>query len=179
MKTVSIELFASCLALPEMIDVTAILPTETGVCVHICCQTKLAVCPFCQHSSERVHGTYQRTVADVPCGGRRVLLRLRVRKFVCAASECPCQIFTERLSDFVKSYARMTNRLIAALQAVGLVAGGEMGTRLAGKIGVTTTPPTVLRHVMKLPIDLHPTVRVLGIDDFGATRSSMSSCKDS
>jgi transposase len=60
----------------------------------------------------------------------------------------------------------MTTRLLALVQTVGLVAGGEMGTRLADRIGVGTTPPTLLRHVMKLPIDAHPIVRVLGVDDW-------------
>lgn len=169
METVTIEVFSSCLALPEIFAVVAIFPTETCVRVHLACRTTSALCPLCQRPSERVHGTYSRTIADVPCGGQRVVLCLLARKFVCATASCPRQIFTERLSDFVQSYARMTNRLKAALQSVGLAAGGEMGTRLAGKIGMTTTPTTMLRQVMKLPLDACPKVRVLGIDDFGAT----------
>lgn len=166
MKTVDIEIFSSCLGLPDLMVVTALFPTENALYVHLSYQTKCAVCPFCQAPSERVHGRYSRTVADVPCGGRRVVLCLTVRKFVCATTSCLHQMFTERHPDFLQSYARMTNRLRAALQAVGLAAGGEMGTRLADAIGVTTTPSTVLRHIMKLPNNDHPHVRVLGVDDF-------------
>lgn len=55
---------------------------------------------------------------------------------------------------------------MAALQAVGLATGGELGTRLSEKLGMSTTPPTLLRHVMALPLPPRPMVRVLGIDDF-------------
>jgi|SRR5215472_731079 len=46
-----------------------------------------AACPLCQQLSERVHEHYGRTVADLPCAGRRVILALTVRKFVCST---PC-----------------------------------------------------------------------------------------
>ncbi len=69
---------------------------------------------------ERVHGYYGRTVADLPCAGRRVVLALTVSKFVCTTPTCSRQIFTERLPDLVQSYARMTNRLREALIALGL-----------------------------------------------------------
>jgi hypothetical protein len=56
---------------------------------------------------------------DVPCGGRKVTLAFTVRKFVCGTPQCPRQIFTERISEFVQSYARMTNRLSEAIQTLG------------------------------------------------------------
>src|SRR5581483_1445760 len=139
-----------CLAFPGDVVITAILPTPTQLVVHLSRQAATATCPLCHHCSERIHSRYGRTVADVPCGGRRVILRLSVRKCVCTVASCSRQIFTERLPDFVESYARMTNRLVAALQAMGVATGGEMGARLADKMGISTTPQTVLGQVMKL-----------------------------
>ena len=166
MSSVDLEVLSSCLAFPGDFVITTLLPTPTHLVVHLSRQAATAACPLCHQLSERVHSRYGRTVADVPCGGRRVILRLSVRKFVCTIASCSRQIFTERLPDFVESYARMTNRLVAALQAIGLATGGEMGARLVDKMGIATTPQTVLCQVMKLPIDPHPTVRVLGLDDF-------------
>jgi transposase len=123
-------------------------------------------CPQCHQPSTRIHGRYQRTVADLPCAGRTVILALTLRKFVCTAPDCPRRIFTERLPGLVQSYARMTSKLIALVQAFGLVAGGQMGTRLADRSGIATTPSTLLRHLMQLPPPVTRAVRVLGVDDW-------------
>src|SRR5205085_7445966 len=122
-------------------------------------------CPGCQQPSARIHSRYQRLVADLPCAGRNVLLVLTVRKFVCGTPGCPRKIFTERLPGLVESYARMTGRLIALLQAIGLVAGGQKGTRLADRSGIAITPSTLLRRLMQLPPLMARVVRVLGVDD--------------
>jgi hypothetical protein len=99
------------LSLPDSIFISSVRATTTELVVHIACQRSCAACPVCQQISERIHGTSVRTVADLPSAGRRVILRLSVRKFVCSVPSCLRQIFTERLPDLVQSYARMTNRL--------------------------------------------------------------------
>jgi transposase len=166
MESVDRGLLSSCLALPECLVLTSLHPTATSLIVSVSCQHLTAACPVCQQPSERVHSSYQRTVADVPCGGRRVLLQLRVRKFVCPTHTCPQQIFTERLPDLVDPYARMTKRLQALVQALGLAAGGEQGSRLAQRCGIGTSPSSVLRHLMRLEARPLPPVRVLGVDDW-------------
>src|SRR5262249_14246655 len=113
------------LPLPVGIVLESVYWTPTVVEVQIACQHHSATCPRCEQPSERVQGHYTRTVADLPCVGRRVLLRFVVRKFVCPTRDCPQQIFTERRPEFVQSYARMTNRLRDALVALGMTTGGE------------------------------------------------------
>jgi transposase len=105
-------------------------------------------------------------VADVPCGGRRVTLALTVRKFVCGTPDCPRNIFTERLPDLVQSYARMTNRLSEALQTLGFATCGEVGERLAPKLGMQVSGPTVLRRMRARSCPAPSGVRNLGIDDW-------------
>src|SRR5260370_1204171 len=78
----------------------------------------------------------------------------------------PTRIFTERLPGLVQSYARMTARLIALVQALGLGAGGQLGTRLADRSAIATTPSALLRHLMQLPPPVARAVRVLGVDDW-------------
>jgi hypothetical protein len=95
-----------------------------------------------------------------------VILTLTLRKFVCGTPTCWRKIFTERLPGLVESYARMSGRLIALMQVMGLVAGGQKGTRLADRSGIATTPSTLLRHLMQLPAPLTRAVRVIGVDDF-------------
>src|SRR6266480_817801 len=159
-------LLSSILHLPAGITITSVHPSVTELVVCVACHAPSMLCPECHQLSARVHGSYQRTVADLPCAGRHVLLMLTVRKFVCSTPTCPRKIFTERLPGLVESYGRMTRRLIALLQALGLGAGGQMGTRQADRSGIATTPSTLLRHLMQLPAPRTRAVRVLGVDDF-------------
>ncbi len=159
-------LLASILHLPAGITITSIHPSTTELVIRVACQALSMPCPECHQPSTRIHGNYERTVADLPCAGRNVLLLLTVRKFVCTTPTCPHKIFTERLPGLVSSYGRMTLRLIVLVQSLGLVAGGQMGTRQADRTGITTTPSTLLRHLMRLPAPVTRAVRVLGVDDF-------------
>jgi transposase len=157
---------ASLFLLPENITVEAISPTKSCLTLQISCTLKSAFCPLCLQSSERIHGKYRRTVADVPCGGRLVTLALTVRKFVCSTKACPRRIFTERLPDLVQSYARMTNRLSEVLQTLGFATSGELGERLVPKLGMHVSGPTLLRrmraHVYTSPVS----VSIVGLDDW-------------
>jgi len=159
-------LLSSLFHLPAGIAITSVHPSASELVIGVACQAVSMPCPECHQSSVRIHGHYQRTVADLPCAGRNVILALTVRKFVCSTPSCPRRIFTERLPGLVESYGRMTPRLIALVQAFGLAAGGQMGTRQADRTGIATTPSTLLRHLMQLPAPLTRAVRVLGVDDF-------------
>jgi transposase len=154
------------LPLPEGIVLQSVHPTQTTVVVQVACLYHSAACPRCEQPSERVHGHYTRTVADLPCGGRRVLLRFVIRKFVCSTPDCPQQIFTERRPELVQSYARMTNRLHEALVALGMTAGGESGEWLAPKLGMHVSAPTLLRHLRQVVLPPPPPVQFLGLDDW-------------
>src|SRR2546429_9967061 len=76
----------------------------------------------------------------------------------------------ERLPAFVLPWARLTVRLCEALQSLGLATCGELGTRLAERLAIQTSPTTILRRIMVLPTAAREQVSELGIDDFGATR---------
>jgi hypothetical protein len=166
MGSVNTELLSSLFLLPETIAIEAVYPTKTHVTIQVVCVLKSAACPLCQHSSERIAGSYGRTVADVPCGGRKVTLALTVRKFICGTPECPRKIFTERLPDLVQPYARMTNRLSEVLQTLGFATCGELGERLAPKLGMGASGPTLLRRMRAVCIPPPQSVRSLGIDDW-------------
>jgi transposase len=154
------------LSLPDDIFISSVRATTTELVVRIACQRSCAACPLCQQTSERVHGTYGRTVADLPCAGRRVILRLSVRKFVCRTPTCPRQIFTERLPDLVQSYARMTNRLREALVALGLATSAQVSERLAPQLSMLVSAPTLLRRLRAVACPPPKSVRILGVDDW-------------
>src|SRR5438876_7415055 len=153
-------------ALPDGIFISSVGATPTQLVVQIACRRSDAACPLCQQLSERVHGHYGRTIADLPCAGRRVILALTVRKFVCAKPSCPQKIFTERLAELVQSYARMTNRLRAALVALGLATSAEVSERLAPSLGMMVSASTLLRRLREVVCPPPMSVRILGVDDW-------------
>jgi transposase len=161
-----LDMASLLLSLPEGIFVSSVRSTTTELVVHIACRRPNAACPLCQQSAERVHGHYGRTVADLPCAGRRVILKLSVRKFVCGTPTCPRQIFTERLPDLVQSYARMTNRLREALVALGLATSAEVSERLTPALGMLVSASTLLRRLREVACPPPQSVRILGVDDW-------------
>jgi transposase len=138
-----------------------------------------ALCPVCRQPSHRVQSRYLRTIADVPWAGVPVRLQLHVRRFVCGNPECKRTMFCERLGPAIRAYARRTQRLEITIEQLGEAVGGEAGARLLTKLGMATSPTTVLRLLRSASIPARATPRVLGVDDWGATRSHRCSCKDS
>src|SRR6266487_553102 len=65
---------------------------------------------------------------------------------------------------------RVTVRLRQALEAVGIATCGEVGTRLAQRLALPTSPTTLLRRIMALPTDAVGLVKQLAIDDFALLR---------
>jgi transposase len=125
-----------------------------------------AACPACGTLSQHVHSRYRRTVADLPCHNRALVLRLVVRRFRCVHPDCPQDIFCERLPGLLDSHARSTNRLADAHRDIGFALGGEAGARLADRLDMPTSPDTLLRRVKEAPEEPAPAPRFIGIDDW-------------
>src|SRR5216684_8098161 len=162
----NLDIVSLLFSLPDGIFISSVRATTTDLVVRIACRRPCAACPLCQQPSERVHGSYGRRVADLPCAGRRVIFALTVRKFVCGAPTCPRKIFTERLPDLVQSYARMTNRLRDALIALGLANSAQVSERLAPSLGMMISAPTLLRRLRAVVCPPPVSVRILGVDDW-------------
>jgi transposase len=110
------------LPLPEGMLIDRVEQTDCQLTVTVVSTRAEAACPGCGCPSDHVHSQYQRTVSDVPCGGRTVVLRLCVRKFFCLRLSCQRKVFAERLPDLVQPWARVSNRLVEELKAIGLAA---------------------------------------------------------
>src|SRR5579883_863217 len=98
-------LLSSVLHLPAGITMTSAHTSATELIIRVGCHLPTMQCPVCAQPSARIHGRYQRTVCDLPCAGRTVILLLTVRRFVCTTPTCSRAIFTERLPALVESYA--------------------------------------------------------------------------
>ena len=158
------------LSLPDnfVIDQVRVLYDCVTVCVRSIAPS--ATCPLCSQSATRIHSRYLRTVADLPSGGRQLVLSLVVRKFFCQTSECPRRIFAERFPDMVRPWARMTLRFCAELEAIGLATSGEGGARLATRMGLPPSPATMLRRLKAASMPASEQVTKVGRDDFAFRR---------
>lgn len=133
-----------------------------------------SVCPKCGQASSRVHSYYQRQVADLPISAKGVVIDLTVRRFRCGNSQCPQVTFSERMADFLPTYARRTNRLSQLINQVGIALGGEASAQLLPHLKVRLSRDTILRILRREFVhQAGQTVKVVGIDDW-AKRKGMS-----
>ncbi len=96
-----------------------------------------------------------------------VRILLQVRKFFCDEERCSRCIFTEHLPGTVARYSRRSYRSGEALNSITLALGGRAGARLARKLGLLASGPTLLRVIRKsVRPSGAPTPRILGIDEW-------------
>ncbi|WP_346012453.1 transposase family protein [Streptomyces sp. SID3343] len=86
-----------------------------------------AACPACGSCSGRVHSGHERRITDAAVGGRRVVVRLRVRRFRCDAPTCSRTTFVEQVAGLTCPYGRRSARLHSVLTAVALTLAGRVG----------------------------------------------------
>ncbi len=147
-------------------DLDSIEVHEQTVIVYLHATSPTAACSQCGTAGSRVHSRYSRTIADLTFGGRNLVLRLLVRKWICPEASCSRHIFAECFPEVVQRYARMTDRLIKALQSVGVITNGADAAQIASSFGVHTTAKTIIRRVLQLPLPSEGSVQKVGIDEW-------------
>jgi transposase len=162
--------YSSLFALPDGLEVAETSVIGPVLTLSLVATAPTAMCPLCGQASQRIRSSYTRHVTDVPSAGRQVQLILRVRKFRCETTDCPRRIFAERLTPFIEPWARMTTRLSQSIEAIGLATSGELGSRFAPRLGIVTSPTTILRRTMTLSAPGSEAVSQLGIDDWSFRR---------
>src|SRR5436853_4215842 len=140
------------LPLSEGLAIERVTPSLDELLVQVISSSLTACCPLCNAQAWRIHSRYTRQVADLPCAGQQITLRLTVRKFFCPNAACPRKIFAEQFPDLVPSYARLTTRLREALVSLGFATCGEVASQLAPRLGMQVAPTTLLRRLRAVPV---------------------------
>ena len=136
-------------------------------------QNRAVTCPGCGAETARVHEYHERTAADVPVDGRRVLVRVRVRRMRCPVLDCQVQTFREQVPGVLDRYQRRISRLTAQVSKVARELAGRASARLLPALGIMVSRHTALRVLLKIPLPGMTVPRVLGIDDFALRRGSV------
>lgn len=122
------------------------------------------VCPGCGHSTDRVHQTTPRSIADTPIRGRKVTLVICKRRFRCIYCG---KVFTESFED-IASRGRRTRRYEKALYE------RAESTSLKAASRAMAVPYSTFRRVWQRMANekiacrepVYP--RILGADEFSA-----------
>ncbi|WP_376766952.1 transposase family protein [Spinactinospora alkalitolerans] len=61
-----------------------------------------ARCPTCDNTSERVHSRYRRRLHDTALSGRRAVIDLTIRRFLCTAPACTRRTFAEQVTGLTE-----------------------------------------------------------------------------
>lgn len=123
-------------------------------------------CPICQEFSSKIHSRYARVIGDLPISGKVATINLQVRKFFCENSDCIRKIFSERFKQQLKSYARRFERLNELLSSIGLELGGNLAQRIGSLSFVKISASTILRLIIKCPIQAAEFPKIIGVDDW-------------
>ena len=129
-----------------------------------------ASCPRCGHPSTARHSGYTRLLADLAISGRRVEIKLRVRRWRCLDGSCPARTFVEQVDGLTMRHARRTVPLRRVLEHVALALAGRAGSRLCGRLAMPASRSSLLRLLRALPDPPPRQVTVVGVDDFAVRR---------
>ena len=130
-------------------------------------------CPLCGKPSNRIHSRYDRQVADLPCAGKQIRLRVITRRFVCEAPHCRRRIFrrTVRGRCCRRPRSRRTARLECVVHHLGLALGGRPAASFAKRLMLPVSNDTLLRVVRRRSCVRTDALSVVGIDDWAFRRN--------
>ncbi|MFJ5840277.1 transposase family protein [Streptomyces shenzhenensis] len=87
-------------------------------------------CPDCRKQARRIHSTYRRALDQRPLGPRRVVVRLRVRRYFCDRKSCSRRTFVEQVPGLSARHRRSSTGLTGWLRSIAVELGGRPAVRL-------------------------------------------------
>ncbi len=156
--------FSRLISLPGF-RVSKIEHTDGKIMIFASVVRNRSPCPLCGHFSKSIHGSYSRTISDLPVFNNAANLILKVRKFKCHNTGCLQKVFSEQTSH-VKRYSRRTARASLLLDSLSIELTGKLGSMLSKQLFLPVSTSTITRiaHKQLLPEIKQPVV--LGVDDW-------------
>ena len=153
--------------IPSGLVIESVSNSSDSIMLAVRSEAGMADCPLCGSSSRRIHSRYDRQVADLPCAGRQIRMRVITRRFICEMPHCRRRIFAERFGDDVlPTRSRRTARLEYIVHHLGLVLGGRPAASFAKRLMLPVSNDTLLRVVRRRSCPRTEPLVVAGIDDW-------------
>lgn len=102
--------------------------------------------------------------------GRHLRLILKVRRFLCVNESCSVRTFAEKLTSWLPTYARRTERLTHLMYQMALDVGAEASHRLLKYSQITVSGDTLLRILRRKQMSRVISPRIIGVDDWAFKR---------
>ena len=152
----------------EYFKITAVIESETQIIIRLKTVTSECECPECKDSLTDFHGTYERTVQDLPILGKNVKLLITVREYQCHNEQCSVTTVTETYNGFLNSYGRMTERCADFICMLAMETSCEGSARICKAMNIKVSGDTIIRLLTKRfeqqeEPSCGPTI---GVDDF-------------
>ncbi|WP_079146830.1 transposase family protein [Streptomyces griseochromogenes] len=117
----------------------------------------------------RVHSRYWRHIADLPLGGQKMAVHLRVRRFFCDQGECRRRTFVEQVAGLTERRLSSSTAARSAMRAIAVQLGGRPVRRLCRKLQLHGRRSSLLGQLTSPPAPARAP-RILGIDEFAFHR---------
>ncbi len=95
-----------------------------------------ASCPSCGTASAARHGSYRRSLHDLPAQGSSVIIDLAITRLKCVNQGCHRRTFSATVAQVAGPGARMTSRMIEIVRLLGHSTGGRTAERLLARLGM-------------------------------------------
>jgi transposase len=152
---------------PENLKINEIAESDGFLAIHMKSQGRSHRCPGCDREMSMYHGTYTRTVQDLPIFQKNVLLRISAYEYYCLNEDCGVTSFVEDYDGFIKKSGRMTERLEAFILMLALEINCEGAAAICKAMGIRVSGDTIIRMLRKLSeISLSPNGDTIGVDEF-------------
>ena len=119
--------------------------------IHIWVKTrqKILTCPYCGKKSKKVHSTYRRTIQDLPISGKKVYLKIIVRKMFCRNAACARKTFAEKF-EFVESKGKKSLRLEKEIINIAMHSSSTEASRMLNRSTVKISSGTVRNLLVEI-----------------------------
>jgi transposase len=152
---------------PDSLRIKRIEYTDGQIILRVKSQKHSHCCPACGVEMDYYHGTYVRTVQDLPILGKKVMLKITAYEYRCSNDSCKVTSFVEDYEGFVGRSDRMTSRLEDFVITLALETSCEGAAAICSEMGIRTSGDTIIRLLKKLVEVPAPTPgEVVGVDDF-------------
>ncbi|WP_351234421.1 ISL3 family transposase [Streptomyces sp. NPDC002133] len=120
----------------------------------------------CQHPRSRnFMALIQSALDERPLGSRRVIVRLRVRRYFCDRKSCFRKTFVEQVPGLSERHRRSSTGLTGWLWSIAIELGGRPAARLCRRLRLVAGRTRLLR-LLTAPTVPDGAPRVLGVDEF-------------
>ncbi|MER7987840.1 hypothetical protein ABTY53_19980 [Streptomyces noursei] len=107
--------------------------------------------PDCRKQAGREHSTYQRVLEEGPLGSRRVMVRLRVRRYFCDRKTSSRKTFVEQVPGLTERHRRSSIGLTGWLRSIAVELGGRPAAGLCQSLRLTAGKARLLARIGSSP----------------------------